>query len=60
MDIAFFCIALIAAAALIEHMAWMRHMFNSDLTELIDEPEHIEDAVSGEAEKIETDVKKAV
>jgi hypothetical protein len=64
MDIAFFLLALIAAAALIEHMAWMRHTFNADLTDLLDEPEEIEHAVSNDVStgvaKVEADVKKAL
>lgn len=57
---AFFILTLIVAAALIEHLAWIRRAFPSDVTDLIDEPDHAETAVAAEAVKVEDAIKKAV
>ncbi len=59
MVIAFFVLALILAAATLEHLAWIRRAHN-DLLDLVDEPQEIEHEVSSEVAKVETEVKKAV
>jgi len=60
MDIAFFCIALISAVAVIEHMAWMRHTFNSDLTDLLDEPEEIAATADADVSKVVAEADKVL